>query len=78
MRCWLRRASQQLASKRDESSPSCVIKIAEVADANEAPGQYMLTEAAQELASGERHHALLVAMCVVFPSEAYAVTAEAE
>jgi len=67
--CW--RAS-------DESSPSCVSEIAEVADANEAPGQYMLAEAAQELACGERHDALLVAMCVVFPSEAYVVTIEAE
>ena len=38
----------------------------------------MLAEAAQELACGERHDALLVAMCVVFPSEAYVVTIEAE
>jgi|HubBroStandDraft_2_1064218.scaffolds.fasta_scaffold919217_1 hypothetical protein len=30
------------------------------------------------VACGERHDALLVAMCVVFPSEAYAVTVEAE
>jgi len=49
-----------------------------VADANEAPGQYMLAEAVQELASGERHDALLVAMCVVFPSKGYAVTIEAK
>jgi len=49
-----------------------------VVNANEAPGQYMLAEAAQELACGERHDALLVAMRVVFPSEAYAVTVEAE
>jgi len=67
-----------LAGERDEGSPSCVSEIAEVADANEAPGQYMLAEAAQELASGERHDALLVAVCVVFPSETYVVTIEAE
>ena len=53
-------------------------KIAEVADADEASGQHMLAEAAQELCRGERHDALLVAMRVVFPSEAYAVTVEAE
>ena len=67
-----------LASERDESSPACVGEIAEVADANEASGQHMLAEAAQELACGERHDALLVAMCIVFPSEAYVVTIEAE
>ena len=64
--------------ERDEGGPSCVSEIAEVANANEAPGQYMLAEAVQELASGERHDALLVAMCVVFPSKAYAVTIEAK
>ena len=49
-----------------------------MADANEAPGQYMLAEAAQELASGERHDALLVAMGVVLPSEADAMAVEAK
>jgi hypothetical protein len=49
-----------------------------VADADEASGQHVLAEAAQELACGERHDALLVAMCVVFPSEAHAVTIEAK
>ena len=67
-----------LASERDESSSARVGEIAEVADANEASGQHMLAEAAQELPCGERHDALLVAMCVVFPSEAYVVTIEAE
>jgi hypothetical protein len=38
----------------------------------------MLAEAAQELACGERHDALLVAMCIVSPSEANVVTIEAE
>ena len=53
-------------------------EIAEVADADEASGQHMLAEAAQELACGECHDALLIAMGVVFPSEAHAVTVEAE
>ena len=67
-----------LASERDESSSARVGEIAEVADANEASGQHMLAEAAQELACGERHDALLVAMCIVFPSEPNLVTIEAE
>ena len=75
--CW-RLTGKLLASERDESSSARVGEIAEVADANEASGQHMLAEAAQELPCGERHDALLVAMCVVFPSEAYVVTIEAE
>ena len=38
----------------------------------------MLAEAAQELDPGERHDALLVAVRVVFPSEAYRTTVDAE
>ena len=67
-----------MASERDESSPPCVGEIAEVADAKETSGQHMLAEAAQEVACGERHDALLVAMCIVFPSEPNLVTIEAE
>src|SRR6201995_5027819 len=78
MRAWRSFGSELLASEGDESSPSCVSEVAEVADANEAPGQHMLAEAAQELACGERHDALLVAMCIVSPSEANVVTIEAE
>ena len=75
--CW-RLAGKLLSSQRDESSSAGVGEIAEVTDADEASGQNMLAEAAQELACGERHDALLVAMCVVFPSEAYAVAIEAK
>lgn len=75
--CW-RLTGKLLPGERDESSPASVGEIAEVADAYEAPGQHMLAEAAQELACRERHDALLVAVCVVFPSEAYVVTIEAE
>lgn len=53
-------------------------EIAEVADADEASGQHMLAESAQELDRGESHDALLVTVRVVFPSEAYAATVEAE
>ena len=78
MRRWRSFRSELLSSERDECSQACVGEIAEVADANEAPGQHMLAEAAQELACGERHDALLVAVGVVFPSKTYAVTIEAE
>jgi hypothetical protein len=47
-----RLAGKLLASEREESSPACVGEIAEVADADEASGQHMLAEAAQELARG--------------------------
>ena len=53
-------------------------EVAEVADADEASGQHMLAESAQELACGERHDALLVAVRIVFPSEAYRTAVEAE
>ena len=78
MRIGSRLAGELLASEREQSSPVCVGEIAEVADADEASGQHMLAEAAQELACGESHDALLIAVCIVFPSEAYAVTIEAE
>ena len=78
MRCRRRLASKLLASERDESGPACVGEIAEVSDADETSGQHMLAESAQELACGWRHDALLVTVRVVFPSEAYALTVEAE
>ena len=53
-------------------------EVAEVADADEASGQHMLAESAQELVCGERHDALLVAVRIVFPSEAYRTAVEAE
>ena len=73
-----RLAGELLASEREESGTVGAGEIAEVADADEASGQHMLAEAAQELARGKRHDALLVAVRVVFPSEAYALTVEAE
>ena len=53
-------------------------EIAEVADADKAPGQHMLAKAAQELGPGESHDALLIAVSIVFPSKAHGVTIEAE
>jgi len=53
-------------------------EIAKVANADETSGQDMLAKAAQELGSGESHDALLIAVSIVFPSKAHAVTIEAE
>src|SRR3954453_12316895 len=78
MRTCRRLAGKLAASQREQSDTARVGEIAEVADANEASRQDMLAEAAQELCRGERHDALLVAVRIVFPSEAYAVTVEAE
>ena len=78
MRTWWRRASQQLASEREQRGTVSAGEIAEVADADEPSGQDMLAEAAQELCRGECHYALLVSVGVVFPTEAYALTVEAE
>ena len=67
--------------KASECEPSGSVstgEIAEVADADKAPGQHMLAKAAQELGSTESHDALFIAVSVVFPSEAHVVTIEAE
>jgi hypothetical protein len=53
-------------------------KVAEVTDADEASGQYMLAKAAQELGSGQSHDSLLIAVSIVSPTEADAVTIEME
>ena len=71
-------AGELKASECEQSGSVSTGEIAEVADADEASGQHMLAESAQELACGECHDALLVAVRIVFPSEAYVVTIEAE
>ena len=52
MQTWRRLASKLLASQCEEINPACVGEISEVADADEASGQHMLAEAAEELACG--------------------------
>ena len=71
-------AGELKASECEKSGSVSTGEIAEVADADKAPGQHMLAKAAQELSSGESHDALLIAVSIVFPSEAHAVTIEAE
>ena len=71
-------AGELKASECEKSGSVSTGEIAEVADADKAPGQHMLAKATQELSSGESHDALLIAVSIVFPSEAYAVTIEAK
>ena len=66
------------ASECEQSGSMSTGEIAEVADADKAPRQHMLAKAAQELASVQSHDALLIAVSIVFPSKAHAVTIEAE
>ena len=73
-----RLAGELKASECEQSGSVSTGEIAEVADADKAPGQHMLAKAAQELGSGESHDALFIAASIVFPSEAHAVTIEAE
>ena len=71
-------AGELKASEREQSGSVSTGEIAEVADADKAPGQHMLAKAAQELGSGESHDALLIAMSIVSPSEGHVMTIEAE
>ena len=71
-------AGELKASESEQSSSMSTGEVAEVADADKAPGQHMLAKATQELGSGESHDALFIAMSIVFPSKAHAVTIEAE
>ena len=71
-------AGELKASEREQSGSVSTGEIAEVADADKAPRQHMLAKAAQELGSGESHDALFIAVSIVFPSKAHAVTIEAE
>jgi len=48
-------AGELKASECEQSGSVCTGEIAEVADADKAPGQHMLAKAAEELASVERN-----------------------
>ena len=65
-------------SECEQSDSVSTCEIAEVADADKAPGQHKLAKAAQELGRGEGLDALLIAVSIVSPSKAHAVTIEAE
>lgn len=71
-------AGELSASECEQRGSVSTGEIAEVSDADKAPGQHMLAKAAQELGPGESHDALLIAVSIVFPSKAHGVTIEAE
>jgi hypothetical protein len=71
-------AGELKASECEQSGTVGTGEIAEVADADKASGQHVLAKATQKLDSSESHDALFIAMSVVLPSEAYAVTIEAK
>ena len=71
-------AGELKASECEQSGSVSTGEIAEVADADEAPGQDVLAKAAQELDSGERHDALLITVGIVPPPKAHVVTIEAK
>jgi hypothetical protein len=64
------------ASECEQRSTMGTGEVSEVADADEASGQNMLAKAAQELGSGQSHNPLLIAVSIVSPTEADAVTIE--
>jgi hypothetical protein len=70
--------SELKASEGEQGSATSAGEITEVADTNEATRQYVLAKAPQELGRSESHNALFVAMCIVFPSKAHAVSVEAK
>ena len=71
-------AGELKTSECEQSGSVSTGEVAEVADADKAPGQHMLAKAAQELGRGESHDALFITVSIVFPSKAHAVTIEAE
>jgi len=70
------RHAEQSAAAFKRRTPSAVGEESEVSDANQAGGQDVKQEAAQELMSGNRHNLLLAAMGVVSPAEGDAIVLE--
>jgi hypothetical protein len=77
-RICLRLTFQVKASAGEQDRTVGTGEITEVADADKASGQDVLAKAAQELGSGERHDALLVAVGIVSPPKAHVVPIEAK
>ena len=63
------RHTQQSAASFERSTPSAVGEEAEVPDANQAAGQDVQQEAAQELMGGNGHNLLLAAVGIIPPAE---------
>ena len=67
-----------MPAERQTGSAKAVGQEAEVADADEAFGQHVQKEAAQELGRAQSHHALLVAVGVILPAEGDAFSVEGQ
>ena len=65
-----------MKAERQKNGSLPVGEESEVADADEAWGQQMEQEPAQELVDGQSHEPLLVAMSRVSPSEGYVAIGE--
>ncbi len=63
------RHAEQRAAAFERSTPSAVGEEAEVSDANQAAGQNVKQEAAQELMNGNGHDLLLAAVSIVSPAK---------
>ena len=68
-RSLLRHRREKVATDRKQFVPSAIGQPAEVANAWKPFRQDVLQEAVQEFLAGQRHGALLVVVCVIFPSE---------
>lgn len=63
------RHTDQSSTAFERNTPSAVGEESEVTDANQAAGQDMQQEAAQELMGGNCHDLLLATVCIVSPQE---------
>ena len=63
------RYSEQKAAAFERSTTSAVGKETEVPNANQAAGQNVQQEAAQELMGGNCHDLLLATVCIVSPQD---------
>jgi ribonuclease HII len=70
------RHAEQSAAALERGVSSAVGEEAKVADANQAAGQHVKQESAQELVSGNGHDLLLAAVGIVSPSERDAIVLE--
>src|SRR5579859_4236161 len=71
-------AGQQLSAQRQAGRPKAIRWKAEVTDADEAFGQYVQKEAAQELSRSQCHLALLAPAGIILPAEGDAFLIEGQ
>ena len=74
----LRRCGEKLPSERQEGGSPGVCEEPELPDADEAPWQNMLSEAAEELRRFQSHLLMFVSMRVIFPAESDALSIEGQ